>query len=80
MSEKVNDLVKAVLDLSREDQADFLDAYQIARCREENGLPFDAEWIDEIERRTAELDRGEAKTSSWEEVKERLQKRMNGRE
>lgn len=72
MSEKVDQLLKAVLGLSREEQADFLDAYQIARCRVENGLPFDEEWLEEIERRIAEVDQGEAKTSSWEEVKRRV--------
>jgi len=80
MSEKVADLVKAVLELSREEQADFLDAYQIARCRGESGLPFDPEWLDEIDRRSEAYERGEMKSYTWDEVKARLNQRIKSGE
>ena len=77
MSEKVNELVKAVLELSREDQADFLDTYQIARSRAENGFPFDESWLEEIDRRTAEWERGEVQSLPGDEVEQRLRKRIS---
>lgn len=38
--------------------------------------PLSQEWIDEIDRRVADLDAGKAKTVSWEVVRERARKRL----
>ena len=39
----------------------------------------EAAWMAEIERRVAELDAGNVKTIPWEEVRQRLFDRLNGR-
>lgn len=37
----------------------------------------EAAWLEEVERRMESLDTGEVKTVPWEEVRERLYKKMN---
>ena len=80
MSEKVAQVLQAALELSVEERADFLDAFQTAVAEKENVLPFDEEWLAEIQRRGEAYDRGEMQSYTWEEVKERLQKRISGNE
>jgi putative addiction module component (TIGR02574 family) len=80
MSEKVAQVLQAALELSLEERADFLDAFQTAVAGKENVLPFDEEWLAEIQRRSEAYDRGEMQSYTWEEVKKRLQKRISGNE
>lgn len=40
--------------------------------------PFDPEWLSEAKRRAARIDSGEAKLSSWADVRERARRSAGG--
>ena len=77
MSDKTAKALEAVLGLSKEEQMDFLE--KLHASLEELGVhPFEDDWSAEIERRSAEYDRGNAKTHSWEEVKAEVHREVAG--
>jgi putative addiction module component (TIGR02574 family) len=48
-----------------------------AREMSERDEEIDAAWDEEIERRVRQIDSGEVKTISWEEVREKAYSRLN---
>jgi len=75
MSEATTRLLQEILDLPDDQREELLGAVQAATGNEPRSLPFAEEWLAEIQRRSDEYDRGEAKTVSWEEVQERMNAR-----
>jgi len=77
MSSDVGEIAAAALALSEADRADLL-----ARLMESlDGPPdldVDQAWADEIARRLEEVRSGTAKTSSWAEVRMRLEEDADG--
>lgn len=69
-------LVEELLDLEEEERAELAGLLiESLDVEVEDGV--EAAWLQEIERRMESLDTGEAKTVPWEEVKERLYKKIN---
>ena len=68
-------LVKELMDLE-EERAE-LAGLLIESLDVEVDEGVEAAWLQEIERRMESLDAGEAETVSWDEVKERLYKKVN---
>lgn len=71
----VESVLTAARKLSIEEQAAVIVALQSQQPSE---IPFSAEWIAEINRRSDELDRGKSKLIPWEATKRRLQARLDG--
>jgi len=64
-------LHQAALELPHSQRAELVDAL-IASLASAGELPVDAEWMQEIERRSAEIDAGTAELIPWEEVRRRM--------
>ena len=77
MSEKVDQLLESALQLPDEEKLELLAA--LTTAIEERGLrPFDDSWLEEIERRSAEFDAGKVSATPWEEVKQRVHRKVFG--
>lgn len=77
MSERVDQLLTSALALPQEEQLELLAAFMAAV--DERGLrPFDDAWLTEIEQRSADFDSGSTTASSWEDVKERVRRKVDG--
>jgi putative addiction module component (TIGR02574 family) len=78
MSQGVETLLKAALDLPDEEQLQLLAA--LSAAVDEKGLrPFDDAWLAEIQRRSAEFDAGSVKPIPWSEVQERARREASPR-
>jgi putative addiction module component (TIGR02574 family) len=80
MSEKVEKVLQAALELTREERSDFLGAFQSALVQEGGIPPLDDEWLAEIERRSQAYERGEMKTYSWAEVRDSVRDEFKDRD
>jgi putative addiction module component (TIGR02574 family) len=70
MSQGVQDILQAALNLSDDEQLQLVAA--LVAAVDERGLrPFDDSWLDEIQRRSAEYDAGLVQPIPWSEVKDR---------
>lgn len=69
-------LVEELLELEEEERAE-LAGILLESLDSEIEEGVEAAWLQEIERRMESLDTGEASLVSWEDVKERLYKKMN---
>jgi putative addiction module component (TIGR02574 family) len=76
MSESVDRLLHAALDLPDEEQLQLVAAL-IAAVDERGLRPFDDAWMKEIQRRSAEYDAGSVQPISWAEVKERARRNVS---
>jgi putative addiction module component (TIGR02574 family) len=75
MSQNVEQLVQAALALPDEEQLQLVAA--LVSAVEERGLrPFDNEWLEIVERRSAEFDAGLVQSIPWSEVKQRSRRRV----
>lgn len=75
MSLKVEALLEQALELPNEDRLQLAEAL-LSSVGSAGAPPFDPEWLTEVKRRAARLDRGEGKLSSWEEVRERAHRSL----
>lgn len=71
MTQAAKDVLQAALALPAEDRAELLDELIVARD-EADPSPLSAEWMAEIERRSADFDAGLVQRIPWEEVKRRV--------
>jgi len=78
MSKDVIDVFRDASELSEQDRAT-LAGLLIESLETEIDPEVEAAWAVEIERRVAEMDAGTAKTIPWDEVREKLLGRLNGR-
>ena len=77
MTADVVELFKKASDLSEKDRAT-LAGLLIESLESERENDVEAAWIEEVERRIAELDSGAVEAIPWEEVKAKLLRRLNG--
>jgi putative addiction module component (TIGR02574 family) len=78
VTDRAEQLLDAALKLSESERAD-LAARLIQSLDSETDSEVDAAWATEIERRCAALDSGEAVTSDWSEVRQRIEREIFGR-
>ena len=78
MPKDFNEIFREAAELSEQDRAT-LAGLLIESLEGEPDPDVEAAWAAEIERRVAELDAGTVKTIPWEEVRQRLLDRLNGR-
>jgi putative addiction module component (TIGR02574 family) len=76
MTADVVELFKKASDLSEKDRAT-LAGLLIESHESERDNDVEAAWIEEVERRIAELDSGAVEAIPWEEVKAKLLRRLN---
>jgi len=75
MTDEAKKLLGAVLDLSPEDRA-HLAREIISSLDEPRDEGAEAAWLTEIERRYQEVSDGSAELSDWEDVRERVKKKL----
>jgi putative addiction module component (TIGR02574 family) len=78
MGRRTEQLLDEVLQLPESERAEVA-ARLIESLDREKEEEVDAAWAAEIERRCADLDAGRTTTSSWEEVRRRIEKEIFGR-
>lgn len=78
MTHRAERLLDEALQLPEADRAD-LAARLIQSLESEIDADVDAAWAAEIERRCAALDSGEAVTSDWSEVRQRIEREIFAR-
>ena len=78
MSRTFTDVWREASELSEKDRAD-LAGLLIESLEGAPDPDVEAAWALEIERRVAELDAGTVKSIPWEQVRQRLLDRLNGR-
>jgi putative addiction module component (TIGR02574 family) len=78
MPRDFKDVFRDAADLSEQERAT-LAGLLIESLDGEPDADVEAAWAAEIQRRVAELDAGTAKTVPWDEVRQRLLDRLNGR-
>jgi putative addiction module component (TIGR02574 family) len=78
MPKDFKDVFRDAADLPEHDRAT-LAGLLIESLEGEADPDVEAAWAAEIERRVADLDSGAVKTIPWEEVRQRLLHRLNGR-
>jgi putative addiction module component (TIGR02574 family) len=75
MSTRADTILDTALALSPNERA-WLASELIASLDESNDSDVEAAWAAEIERRIAEVESGEAETSSWEEARTRIRTKL----
>jgi putative addiction module component (TIGR02574 family) len=75
MATSATDILKQALELKEEERAE-LASLLIESLDEPAEEGVETAWAVEIERRMADLDSGDAKTLSWEEVRKKLHGRL----
>ena len=81
MGPATEDVYRAALALSGPERWELVEALLLvtpAPVAEE--LPFDPSWLDEARRRGAELEAGAVRLESWSVVRERVRRRLEGRQ
>ena len=78
MSPATEQLLQFALTLPEEDRLDLVDAL-LASQGHSSELPFDPALLNEIARRSAEIDAGTVQSTPWPIVRERVRRRLEGR-
>ena len=78
MSPATEQLLQAALTLPEEERLDLVDGLLAAQGHSSE-LPFDPAVLNEINRRSAEIESGSVQTTSWTVVRERVRRRLEGR-
>ena len=76
MSSSTSDLYRKALALDESERAELAGAL-IESLESQRDSGVEAAWLEEIERRIKELDSGEVEGIPWEEVRERILRRLN---
>ena len=77
MSPGTEQLFQAVLALPEDERSELIEAL-LASQDQPDELPFDPEWLAEIQRRSAEMDSGSVQLTPWSIVRERVRQRLEG--
>jgi putative addiction module component (TIGR02574 family) len=75
MSTRADTILDTALALPQDERA-WLASELIASLDESKDSGVEAAWASEIERRVAEVESGEAETSSWEEARPRIRQKL----
>lgn len=75
MSPATEQILQAALALPDEERLELTEAL-LASEEPADALPFDPAWLDEIRRRSAEVESGEVVMASWSVVRERVRRRL----
>jgi putative addiction module component (TIGR02574 family) len=78
MTQAAKNVLRAALTLSAEDRAELLRELTADQEIAPDDLPFDPAWLDEADRRLAEMDAGLSQGVPWEEVQRRARERRPG--
>ena len=78
MSPGTEQLFQAVLALPEDERSELIEALLTSQDQPDE-LPFDPEWLAEIQRRSAETDAGSVQFTPWSIVRERVRQRLEGR-
>jgi putative addiction module component (TIGR02574 family) len=68
-------LFQAVLALPEEERSELIEALLVSQDQPDE-LPFDQEWLAEIQSRSAEVDSGSVQLTPWSIVRERVRQRL----
>jgi putative addiction module component (TIGR02574 family) len=77
MSPVTEQVFQAALRLSGDERSELIAAL-LASQEHSDELPFDSEWLEEVQRRSADLDAGNVQCTPWSVVRERVRKRVEG--
>jgi putative addiction module component (TIGR02574 family) len=75
MSPATEEILQAALALPEQERTELIEALLAAQPNS-GELPFDPMWLEEIHRRSAEIDGGGITLTSWAEVKYRVRHRV----
>ena len=78
MGPATEQLFQAALALPEEERLELVEALLAAQGHS-NEPPFDAAWLSEIQRRSAEVEAGTVPLTPWPVVRERVRQRLEGR-
>jgi putative addiction module component (TIGR02574 family) len=78
MEPATEELLQAALSLPEDERLELVEALLAAQSAPDE-LPFDRAWLDEVRRRSAEMDAGEVHSESWSVVRDRVRRRVEGR-
>lgn len=77
MSPATEEILHAALALPEQERSELIEEL-LAAQPDPDGPPFDPSWLEEIRRRSAEIDGGGIATASWEEVRARARGQLKG--
>lgn len=77
MTPATAEILLAALALPDQERSELIEEL-LAAQPDPGGLPFDPSWLEEIRRRSAEIDGGGIATTSWEDVRARARARLQG--
>lgn len=78
MSPATEAIFRAALALPDQERTELIEEL-LALQPDSGDLPLDPAWLAEIQRRSAEIDKGEVISTPWEEVRDRVRERVNGK-
>lgn len=77
MGPATEEILRSAVALPEEERAELIEGLLAAQA-EIGGLPFDPSWLEEIQKRSAQIDQGGVTLTSWEVVKNRVRERVRG--
>jgi hypothetical protein len=75
MSPATKEILRAALALTESERSELIEELLAAEPGPRD-LPFDPAWLDEIQRRSAEIDGGGITLKSWAELRDRVRRRV----
>ncbi len=78
MGPATEQVLQAALALPEEDRLELVEALLDSHAPPD-GLPFDPAWLDEVRRRSAEVEAGTVQPAPWPVVRDRVRRRLEGR-
>ncbi|OJW15623.1 MAG: hypothetical protein BGO49_15340 [Planctomycetales bacterium 71-10] len=78
MGPATEQLLQAALALPEEERLELVEALLDSHASSDE-LPFDPAWLEEVRRRSAEVEAGGVHLDSWQVVRERVRRRLEGR-
>jgi len=78
MGPATEQVLQAALALPEEERLELVEALLTSHAPPEEP-PFDPAWLDEVRRRSAEVEAGAVNLDSWSVVRERVRRRLEGR-
>lgn len=78
MGPAAEQLLQAALALPEEERLELVEAL-LASHAPPDDLPFDPAWLGEVRRRSAEVEAGTVPFESWQVVRDRVRRRLEGR-
>lgn len=78
MEPATEQVFQAALALPEEERFELVEALLASQAPPEE-LPFDPAWLEEVRRRSAEVQAGTIQMESWPVVRERVRRRLEGR-